>query len=49
MRSDFEILNNLLEALLGEPAVTADDKKYLEQLLKESKEKESLINQNKTL
>lgn len=49
LQSNFEILNNLLEALLGEPAVTADDKKYLEQLLKESKEKESLINQNKTL
>ena len=43
MRGHFEVLNNLLEALIKDPGVTKDDKKYLKQLLYESKEREKNI------
>ena len=44
----FEVLNDLLEALIADPAVTLDNKKFLEQLLKESKEREIEVKKNDT-
>ena len=45
-RAHFEVLNNLLEALIKDPEVTSEDKKYCEQLLKESKIREKNIRKN---
>ena len=39
----FNVLNDLLEALIEDPGVTSNDKKYLQILLKESKEREKKI------
>ena len=43
MIEKFEILNNLLEALIKDPEVNSEDKKYLKMLLKESKEREKKV------
>ena len=43
MIEKFEILNNLLEALIKDPEVNSEDKKYLKMLLKESKEREKIV------
>ena len=48
MREHFEVLNNLLEALIKDSAVNRNDKKYLTQLLKESKDREDEIKKEKT-
>ena len=48
MREHFEVLNNLLEALIKDSAVNRNDKKYLIQLLKESKDREEEIKKEKT-
>ena len=42
-RSHFEVLNNLLEALIKDPDLIEDDKKYCEKLVKESKIRENEI------
>ena len=47
MREHFEVLNNLLEALIKDQGVTKDDKKYLIQLLYESKNRENKIKKEK--
>jgi ABC-type arginine transport system ATPase subunit len=47
MREHFEVLNNLLEALIKDQGVTKDDKKYLKQLLYESKNRENKIKKEK--
>ena len=46
-RSHFEVLNNLLEALIKDIDLKEEDKKYLQKLLNESKIRESEVNKNK--
>ena len=46
-RNHFEVLNNLLEALIKDPDLTEDNRKYCEKLLEESKSREAEVNKNK--
>ena len=45
-RSHFEILNNLLVALIKDPDVNEEDKRYCEKLLEESKIREKNLKNN---
>ena len=48
-RNHFEVLNNLLDALIKDPDLTEDNRKYCEKLLEESKSREAEVNKNKKL
>ena len=44
LKSNYEILNNLLESLIKEPNLSDDDKIYVEKLLKDNKDRENELN-----
>ena len=46
-REHFEVLNDLLEALIKDPILPSENKTYCEKLLEESKNREKEINKNK--
>ena len=46
-RTHFEVLNNLLEALIKDPNLSNKNRRYCEKLLIESKIREKRVNDNK--
>ena len=46
LRNHFEVLNNLLEALIKDPKINKDNKLFCERLLNEFKIREKTVNKS---